>query len=201
MIRRLPRVFVWLVPTLLAVAALFLVALPSWRAARQNVEWAERLEADSARWGRWMDVGASIERTVDSRSRRVDERWERLFPRRKDMDLLFLDLARIADDCEVRDFFLAELGSGLPGGSDSKPDPTESPAAGMDEGTADAPASTAELKTYAVRTRFEADLESTARFLDELESIPRALDVRKIDIRDSGTGLLVEMEMELYVSS
>ncbi len=184
-----------LIPVLLGLVVLLAIALPSWRASRENHRLAEAIEIEMSEWEDWILVSESIEHAVDSRSRAIDERWTRFFPEAKGMDALFLDLARIADDCELREFFLAEVENEMEEDYDSDWDDED-----MDEEIDDVAREATALSSYRIRTRFEAELGSTANFLAELNSIPRSMKIRNIVIQDSGNGLLVEMEMELYVS-
>jgi len=199
--KKMKRSWRWLLPMALGVLALSLVALPSWRAAQANLRLAEAMESEMDELAEWAEVSGSIRDLVASRGESIDERWARLFPEGKGMDILFLDLARIADDCRVGDFQLAEIVDG-----DWESELEEDwESEDMDEETDDdldeVLASATELSRYRIRTSFRADLGSTAKFLAGLKSIPRAMKIRSIEIREAGKGLLVEMEMELYVST
>ena len=111
-----------------------------------------------------------------------------------------IELARIADASGVSDFFLAEdaaeMGAGEPVRNDAPMDDGP-PTDGMEMQDA-APSVTVE--GFRVRSRFQGDLAATARFLAGLENVERALTVREIRIREGGQRLIVEMEMEFYVS-
>lgn len=188
----------WLPFALGALAPLFIVH-PSWKAARNSAEQAELLELQMQELENWGETGSEILERVRSRSEAAEERWTLLFPESKQVDLLFLELARIADDCELRDFHLAEVAKDMESVEEEEYDDEM-----MDEGEVDHDAevrAAAKLSDFRVEASFYSDLRSAARFLAGLEGIPRAIKVDNVVIRDTGKGLLVELEMELYVSS
>ncbi len=190
----------WMAMVALSTAAVMLVALPARKAADhdQRIVQALRIEIDGM--ASWAMDGTTIEQMVSTRSLSAAEDWCRLFPEAKGKEVLFLDLARIADACGVREFYLAEAEDRMKvqaSGSSMGPGPGDAPAG---DGIEAVPTVSLALSSFKVRTRFEADLQGTALFLDELDSIERALEIREISIRESRNGLVVEMEMELYVS-
>ncbi len=197
--RNLLSAWRWWMPITVGVLALIFIAQPSWRAARQNAELAGQIESQMQELENWNEQGPEILERVRTRSEAVDERWAQLFPGSKQIDLLFLDLARIADRCELREFHLAEVEAEMDSMEEEEYDDEM-----MGEGEADPEAearAAANLSRFKVEASFYSDLESAARFIAGLEEIPRAMRLGSIVIRDTGKGLLVEMEMELYVSS
>ncbi len=192
------RAWRWWTPLILTCLLLSLVALPSWKAAQHNIELAEVLEMELEELEEWGEVSEEILEQVNARSRAADDRWVSLFPQEKNIELLFLDFARIADDCELREFHLEEIVNEMDLEEEDRYEMEDEEAAEDPDAAAMA---AAELSNYRVQASFLADLGSTASFLDGLGSIPRAMQIRNIVIRDTGKGLLVEMEMELYVSN
>jgi len=190
----------WGAAVLLGAGLLVAVGLPARRDASRNDHLAADMQAGYQGMERWEVDGAEIEQAVAAHGEDVARRWSRLFPADKGKDVLFLELARIADASGVSDFFLAEdaaeMGAGEPVRNDAPMDDGP-PTDGMEMQDA-APSVTVE--GFRVRSRFQGDLAATARFLAGLENVERALTVREIRIREGGQRLIVEMEMEFYVS-
>jgi len=186
-------------------ALLVFVGLPARRDAAEHARLAAELEAGCQGMERWAMDGDAISVAVAEREARVADLWRRLFPAEKGKDRLFLELARVADASGVSDFFLAEAGQEMGDGgftaaqtvTEDGP-PMDGPMDGSMGDEAGGPA--VAVEGFLVRTRFESDMAGAARFLAGLESVERALQVREIRIREGGRRLIVEMEMEFYVS-
>jgi len=174
----------WWLAALAAGLVLAFVALPSWRNARQQERAALEMELELSKYEDWVLQIEEIREQVDARSRAADDRWAGLFPRERGEDLLFLEMARIADDCRLRDFRLSAVDE------EKRRDRSEDEGSGVRD---------AMLSDFRVKAAFLADMEGTARFLAGLNSIPRAMRIVNIGICDTRNGLQVEMEMELYV--
>lgn len=186
---------------LLGGALLALVGVPARRDAVESARLAAELEEGYLGMERWAMDGEAISVAVSEREARVEDLWRRLFPAEKGKDLLFLELARVADASGVADFFLAEAGQEMGDGGFAAPEAGMDDGPPMDDPMDDAVGGPAvAVEGYVVRTRFEADMAGAARFLAGLESVERALQVREIRIREGGRRLIVEMEMEFYVS-
>lgn len=189
----------WGIAALLGAVLLVVVGLPARRDTARNARIAAELQAGYQGMERWEVDGPEIEQAVASHDAAVERRWRRLFPADKGKDVLFLELARIADASGVSDFFLAEKDTEMGAGVVVQADAPMDDAPPVDDMAMDDAAPSVTLESYRVRSRFQGDLESTARFLAGLENVERALTVREISIREGGPRLIVEMEMELYV--
>lgn len=186
---------------LLGGALLALVGVPARRDAAEHARLAQELEEGYLGMERWAMDGESISVAVSEREARVEDLWRRLFPAEKGKDRLFLELARVADASGVADFFLAEAGQEMGDGGFAAPEAGMDDEPPMDDPMDDAAGGPAvAVEGFLVHTRFEADMAGAARFLAGLESVERALQVREIRIREGGRRLIVEMEMEFYVS-
>jgi hypothetical protein len=177
---------------------------------QQHAEIAD-LEAQLADLDRWTVAGLWLAPALASREPAVTAAWHRLYPPDRDREELFLALAGVADRCGVEAFALEEdsamdaMGShwSRPGATDpamaADAPPSADPEAGMMD-TGPAPVAIA-LDRYRVRARFQADYARIAAFVAGLQELDRAIDVRHLAIRPGKTGLDVEMEMQVYVST
>ncbi len=187
------------------------VAIPSWRrVVRQHQEIAA-LERQLDTLDRWTVAGLWLERAVASREPAVNEAWARLFPSERSREALFLDLARVADSSGVESFALEEMDEMGMSANDvwqasNAPDDGAAPAddAPPTDGDMDSmdvdPAPTVNLESYRVKATFAGDYARTATFLGGLVDIERSLDVHSLVVRPSRDGILVEMELDVYVS-
>lgn len=169
----------WLV--LLAVGA-----LPAWQRALVQHREVRRVEDQLSELDRWTVAGLWLERTLPEREAAVMPAWERLFPRQRASERLFLDLARIADESGVENFELREL----------RPDELAGDAPGL-------PAEDAvvALDAYRVHARFEADFAGVAGFLGGLDRLERAVAVHDLEITPVKGTVHVDLELDVYVSS
>lgn len=160
-------------------------ALPAWQRALIQHREVRRVEDQLGELDRWTVAGLWLERTLPERDAVVSPAWDRLFPAERACERLFLDLARIADECGVANFELHEMRfdeltevvSGLP---------AEEPAAS--------------LSAYRVRARFDSDFAGVAGFLGGLGRLDRAVAVHDLEIMPSKGSVHVDLEMDVYVS-
>ena len=168
------------------LGALVAGAMPAWRKAQRQHREVRQIEARLDELDRWSVAGLWLERTLVPRQEAVTPVWDRLFPAERGCESLFLDLARVADECGVTKFELHEL--------QSDEMSTEAP------GVAD-PEPSAALSGYRVRARFEGDFTSVAGFLGGLGRLERAVAVHDLEIKPGKGAINVDLELDVYVAS
>lgn len=196
---------------LIWAVTLVTVAVPSWRRVVRQHDEIATLERQLDDLDRWTVAGLWLERAVASREPAVNAAWARLFPSERSREELFLDLARVADRSGVEAFALEEMNdmgmsmddvwSATDAPEDDMAPPDDAPP--TDDGMAPmdvAVAPTVDLDSYRVKATFAGDYARTAAFLGGLIDIERALDVHSLVVRPSRDGILVEMELDIYVS-
>ncbi|MEZ4387276.1 MAG: hypothetical protein R3D98_06795 [Candidatus Krumholzibacteriia bacterium] len=186
------------------------VAMPSWRTVRTQQAEIEALNTQLADLDRWTVAGLWLEPLVAAREPEVNAEWYRVFPPERAREALFLDVARVADRCDLKAFQLEEIDQ--TGAFDMGTWSTATAAMGPSDVPAGELPPTGDLMTggpaepsiafhpYTVRGSFEADYARTAAFLGGLARIDRSLDVRRLVIRPARVGVNVELELEVPVS-
>jgi hypothetical protein len=156
---------------------------------------------------RWAAAGVWFEAAARRWEPSQAEQYDRLFPREKDREQLFLDLARVARSSGITPIDLVEV-------------PSYEIEAAQDRSTGvDAPAETVEpdlqslieemapdlsrlpgsaLFTHRIRARFGASYGELARLLAGLNIIPRAVTLNRLQATPGAQGIDVEMELDFY---
>jgi hypothetical protein len=183
-------------------------AIPAWRASLRRGDELIATEEQLAQLNLWAVTGLWLERSLAEREPALLARYTRLIPARRDKERLFLDLARVADSSGVMAFDLKEeerSGSWLAqdpdammegGATDAMPATDDM----MDDGAGtDRPLPRVPVQQYRVRATFTGDFARVARFLTELQKIPRALSLHRLAARSAPQGIEVELELDFYV--
>jgi len=173
------------VVTVVWLGALFVVAVPAWKDAVNNHREVQDLERELAGLDNWTVAGMWLEKNLEGRQEAINPAWERLFPTGRQREALFLDLARAADTSGVSKFSLRELVV-----QDSEQSGSENGV--MEPG--------AELDSYRVLAEFMGDFDEVASFLGQIKDIDRALNVHHLEIVPDEEGIVVHLELDIYVS-
>lgn len=179
-------------------AALVLAAVPSWRTAMAHHHEVQELEKGLAELDTWTVAGKWLGRSLADRSARVQDNWEKTFPPQRAREALFLDLAEVADHSGVENFNLEEMKTEDPAAYLVSP-PSESQFGGSVYGVpVEVPQ--VSLDSYRVKASFLGSYHQAADFLGGLQTIRRALSVHNLVVRPKGTGISVDLELDVYVS-
>lgn len=188
----------WSLVGVIWIAALVLVALPSWRTALQHHHEVQDLEKGLAELDAWTVAGKWLERGLPTRAAATEQAWHKIFPVGRKREELFLDLAGVADASGVGNFKLQEMRSDHPAAFLVSP-PQESVFGGSVHGVpVVVPQVT--LDTYRVKASFDGDYQQTADFLGGIQGINRALSVHNLVVQPHGSGIRVDLELDVYVS-
>ncbi len=178
------------------------VAVPEWQTVRRQHVEIQAMEQQLADLDRWTVAGLWLEPLVDAQEPVVSAEWSRRFPAERAREQLFLDMARLADRCDVHAFQLEEierLGT-FDMGTWSTTDGMAAPPTDSPVGAPALQPVTIEMSPYLVSAKFIADYARTAAFLGGIERIDRVIDVRRLAIRPARDGIEVELELEVPVS-
>ncbi|NCQ33589.1 hypothetical protein GW813_00660 [bacterium] len=149
----------------------------------------------------WTVAGMWLAPEVARRQPVVAQAWERTFPRMRDRENLFLEIAKVADGSGLEDFKLREIAlardqapprlqaivdSRMGDGGSVRGVPVVVPRIG--------------LQTYRIKATFKSDYQGVTRFLYGLQGLDRALDLHDLVLRDEERQVKVDLEMDVYVS-
>jgi len=188
------------------VTATFLVgSLPAWQRAQLNDRQIDKASTRLANLGQWAVAGAWLEASASRWQPAQEIHYEQRFPREKERDQLFLDLARVAREAGIEPVQLREL---PPPEDLAAPDDVDSPAAELmdpavaeliDRFAADAAGVPAtDLQSYRLAASFVADYHRLAVFLGGIGSLERAVTVRELNAVPKLNQIGVALEMEFY---
>ena len=185
----------WLTFVVLAVAPVVRTALTGQFELQQTGRRIAALDG-------WTGPRLLLEQELAENGPAVTEAWSRMFPAERNREVLFLDLARIADASGVEGFDLVEVTElALPDGPQYEDEddfvPGLEPEAPRAAPVARAPRIA--LETYRIRASWTGDFHRTADFLARLRSIPRALSVSELAVQPDADGLRAVLELEVYV--
>ena len=189
-----------------AVFSAFL-AFPSFNSSRSNERDIAELESRISDLGRWSGTRASPDSSVALWQDSLDERFDRLFPRKKSVEQLLYQLARSANGCGI-DPLHVQLKEKIekrgrsqrePGRDDSETALDERLMAQLAMGPRQFPGS--ELQVNVLQLQFEADFASLTKYLDEIRRMPRALNVNALHLNEGPDRIKVDVELEYYVQS
>lgn len=203
----------WAAGTVLWIVLLITVAIPSWRGVIHKNQTIDEMEIQLATLDEWTVAGLWLAPSVAQRTLPVNAAFSRLYPSTRGREQVFLDLARIADRSGVEEFGLIESGAlgleandvwNMPATMTTSEPGDEPPSDGLPADNGVAAAMTldvphVELSSYRIIAKFNADYGRAADFLAGLEEIERALKVCSLKVRPDGTGIQVEMELDVYV--
>jgi hypothetical protein len=188
------------------VAATFLVGtLPAWQRAQLNDRQIDKASSRLASLGDWAAAGVWLEASAQRWQPVQAQRYERRFPREKEREQLFLDLARLAREAGIEPIQLRELPA-----QDEMEAPLETETADAATGdpvvtelvdrfapdTGDLPPSG--LQSYRLAANFAADYGRLARFLGGVGKLERAVTVRELNAVPQLDQIEVALEMEFY---
>ncbi len=178
------RSIIWSVGVAGWLGILFGVAVPAWQHAAVQHQEVQALEARLAELDQWTVAGLWLEKTLEPRQEAINPQWESLFPAKAAKGEFFLDLARVADKSGVGEFELRELviAEGIIVASTGSPDNIP-------------------LSAYRVRARFNGQYAQVAEFLGGLRVIKRAVSVHNLAIKPTRGAVLVDLELDVYVST
>jgi hypothetical protein len=193
--------------------------VPTWQTSLRHARELRRTETELAQLNQWSVAGLWLEHALAERQPAVEGEYARLVPPNRDKERLFLELARVADRSGVSAFDLEEeeqppgMGDDAWGGG--TPPPGSSPDAppldipsldappldGAAVGGGEAPLPEIPVHAYRVEARFVGDFPQVARFLAELQRIPRALSLSRLTAYTASQGIEVELELDFYVDA
>lgn len=188
----------WLILSGIWVAAIALVAVPSWRQALVYHNEVRSVEAGLAELDTWTVAGKWLGKSLSQRESMVNTRWEKTFPAARQREGLFLTLAKVADTAGVSNFNLEEVRQeGTPSLLVSPPE--ESTFGGNVYGVpVEVPRVT--LDSYRVKASFMGSYHQAADFLGGLQSISRAVSVHDLVFSPKAGEIRVDLELDVYVS-
>ena len=187
-----------------ALALAFLV-WPALRDSRQNSGEIGALESRIETLGGWSGGRALLTADAGQWEREQGARFERLFPRERRLQELFLQVATAANSSGVDPVQLRVLPPEGEGGQGrllvAGGDPAEfgNLLDALDLSAADLPG--CDLRAHRLRLTFDADYRDLARFGDALRRLDRAVTVRALRARRGSRGVNVDMELEYYVQA
>ncbi len=189
----------------IVVATFLLGTLPAWQRAQYNARQIDNASARIASLGQWAAAGAWLEASAHQWQPAQDARYERRFPREKDREQLFLELARVAREAGIEPMQLRELppleDPGAVIESESPEEEILDPAVAelVDRFAADtASLPTVQLQSYRLAANFETDYDRLARFLGGVGNLERAVTVRELNAVPKQDVIEVALEMEFY---
>jgi hypothetical protein len=182
---------------------------PTLRASQRQAAEISALDARAATLAGWS--GGRALPAVDAArwETSLGERFEQLFPRERQLEQLFMEIATIANESGVDPVQLrADVGAAAAysegkgellsaQGTGGQPEELEALAASLGLAPRDLPVS--DLRAYRLQVNFDADYEHLARFTDALRTLSRAVCVRNLQVRRGSREVAVQMELEYYV--
>jgi hypothetical protein len=165
------------------------------------------LDKQSSTLTRWAAAGVWFEAAARRWEPALASEYDRLFPREKDREQLFLELAQVAKSSGITPIDLVEApsyeieaGEGWSESANMSAEVAEPELQSLiEEMTPDLsrlPGST--LSTYRIRARFGASYGELARFLAGLNTISRAVTLNRLQAAPGAQGIDVEMELDFY---
>jgi len=208
---RLPRHSVMVGTIILLWFALFLGgAMPAWKKARRNEEKIASTSARLASLSQWSVAGIWLAEEIREWEPVQNKTYDRLFPEAKLREDLFLDLVRVANENGIDPIRILEAPHAFRPGTEIWHDDYD-PDEEMDDEALEidvlvsefAPDLSAlpgdELVAHRALVSFTAEYSKLASFLDDLQTIPRALSMHRLIATSRDKGVEVRMELDFYV--
>jgi hypothetical protein len=186
-------------------AALFLFgAWPAWRTCVDNEGRIENRSLRLETLHEWAVAGSWLAEAVRRWEEPLGEDYDRYFPPRKQREELLLELAHVASLCRIDPIELREVPIPELIGAEEEDrwelTPEEEERAQLIQEFAPnlrgLPGT--RLLPYRVRATFQSDYNQLARFLQGLETIPRALTLHELRAQQGVDVVMVEMELDFY---
>lgn len=188
------------------IAATFLLGtLPTWQRAQRNDRQIVKASSRLASLGQWAAAGVWLDASAQRWQPIQAVRYEQRFPREKDREQLFLELARLAREAGIEPLQLRELPAAeemsAPLESDEATEELVDPAVAelvdrFAADTGDLPATG--LQSYRLAANFATDYGRLARFLGGIGRLERAVTVRELTAVPKLDQIDVALEMEFY---
>nr|MEE4268858.1 hypothetical protein [Candidatus Krumholzibacteria bacterium] len=192
------RPYAWGALAVFWIAALALVAFPSFRQAVAYHKEVQDLEKGLADLDSWTVAGKWLERSLAEDTRHIEQTWQQTFPMGRAREDLFLNLAQVADRSGVREFRLEEIQT--EGTAAFLVSPPQSSFFGGSVYGVPVEVPQVTLGNYRVKASFLGNYEQAANFLGGLQSIPRAVSVHHLVARPGSGGITIDLELDIYVS-
>lgn len=201
----------WALLSGLWVVLVVTVVIPTWQGVVKRNSEINDLETRLATMDDWTVAGMWLAPSVNRRTLPVNGAFSRLFPATRSREELFLSLARVADQSRVENFILSESnnlgmmgndvwgdGASMAQATEETPPPGDEPSAMANVVTMNIPK--VELSPYRVKAEFFGDYQRIAFFMSGLKNIERALKVHSLVLHPQKDGVLVKLELDVYVS-
>jgi len=176
------------------------VVIPMGRQTLRDHREVKELEQQLADLDAWTVAGMWLAPEVARRQPVMTAAWERAFPAERRREELFLDIARVADDCRLQGFQLREITPS----ETPMPPPLQAtldgrnPDGGIVGGIPVVPPRI-QLGTYRVKAAFKSDYAGAARFIYGVRKLDRAMGIHDLVLRRDKGQVKVDLEMDIYV--
>ncbi len=183
----------------------FLGALPAVQDALENVGRIRSTSAEMESLAEMSAAGVWFEAVVLYSGKDLQDEYDRLFPKEKQREELFLHIARLAKSNGIDPFTLREIAI-LPSDGGGEDSDTETYDAAEEElsliveqfaiDVSDLPDTG--LRTFRLAIGFDADYGRLMNFIEDIESVPRALKLHRLSVEPATGGITVAMEIDYY---
>jgi len=191
------RKFVWAAAVTIWCVLMFGFAYPNWQKTVDQGREISTLTEKLDQMDQWSVAGIWLDWAITQRSAQVAEHYQKLFPKKRQREELFLQLAGIADQSGISDFKLEEQldVENTSTWSDDTMDDDVDYTTDMDNRDWSA----VELNYFRVQASFLGDYVRVASFLEGVRGLDRALNVHSLIVVPEGTGIRVNLEIDCYV--
>ncbi len=200
------------------VAIFAFVVWPALRGSREGETHIDDMSDRIELLGGWHDGRRQLVVEDDAWNQELNDRFDTMFPRERDLEQLFYDIAAAANrsavdpvqisvknagfEMERRDEIPpTDLGDDMDDYMDGDMDDGGSESLYDNLGLSPADFASAELESHYLFLHLDAGYENIASFLDEVSRLPRAVTVNKLNMQQGGSSVVAFIELEYYVQA
>lgn len=191
-----------------------------WPALRGSKDDEVRIEDMSRRielLGGWNEGRRALGIDAESWAEKLNERFDRMFPRQRGLQKLFYEIAAAANRSDVDPVKISVKNPGF--GEDWRDDSPDRAVDDMDDDMDDDMGEGGieslyasldispdefpgnELQSHRLAVEVDAGYDNVARFLDEVSRLDRAVTVSNLDMKTGDRGVVALIELEYYVQA